>query len=202
MTKIKLCGLKRPCDITYANELAPDFIGFVFAKGSKRYVAPKEAEALRRKLNQGIVPVGVFVDEEPDVIAGLVKQHIIEAAQLHGSEDEHYIHALRQRTGCTIIKAFRMEGMQEVTSINRSSADYVLLDSGGGSGETFDWSVLRQVERPYFLAGGLTALNVQEAIARYRPFGVDASSCLETQGAKDKEKMAAFVRAVRQGKDL
>lgn len=201
MTKIKLCGLKRPCDIEYVNELAPEYIGFVFAKGSKRYVYPDDAELLREKLNEGILPVGVFVNEEIDVIVDLLDRHIIEAVQLHGSENEDYISALRECTKCTIIKAFRIESSDDIITANNSSADYVLLDSGGGSGETFDWSLIKEINRPYFLAGGLTPENVEAAITKLQPFGVDASSSLETDGFKDKEKMTAFVEAVRGRKD-
>lgn len=201
MTNIKLCGIKRECDIAYANELAPEYIGFVFAKKSKRYVSPAKAEALRRNLDKGIIPVGVFVDEDIEVIEELTRRHIIDAVQLHGSEDEDYINTLRERTECAIIKAFRIEGGEDIEKANRSSADYVLLDSGGGSGETFDWSLIKEMKRDYFLAGGLTPENVEIAIAKLRPFAVDASSSLETDGYKDKEKMAAFVNAVRQRED-
>ena len=201
MTKIKLCGLRRSCDIQYANALSPDYIGFVFAKNSKRYVSPEEAEALRKQLQKGIIPVGVFVDEEIPLIEKLLEGHIIEAVQLHGSEDEAYIHTLKKRTDYPVIKAFRIRDREDIAAANRSSADYVLLDSGGGSGETFDWSLLGEINRPYFLAGGLTPGNVGEAIKKLHPYGVDASSSLETQGFKDKEKMAAFVKAVRERKD-
>lgn len=197
MTKIKLCGLRRACDIAYVNELLPEYIGFVFAKSSKRYVAPQEAEALRKQLDKRIVPVGVFVDEQVKVVADLVNRHIIEVVQLHGHEDEDYIATLRRRTKCTIIQAFCIGSEEDVIKANHSLADYVLLDSGGGSGETFDWSLIEEVKRPYFLAGGLTPENVAMAIARLHLFGVDASSCLEIDGYKDKEKMMTFVKAVR-----
>ncbi len=201
MTKIKLCGLRRACDIDCVNELAPEYIGFVFAPKSKRYVTPEEAQVLRKQLKKEIIPVGVFVDEEIEQITRLVDEHIIEAVQLHGKEDEEYIGALRKRVECTIIKAFRIENKEDIVAANSSTADYVLLDSGGGSGETFDWSLIREMERPYFLAGGLTPENVQMVISQLQPFAVDASSSLETDGFKDKEKMAAFVNAVRQRKD-
>ncbi|MBQ9768050.1 MAG: tryptophan synthase subunit beta [Lachnospiraceae bacterium] len=201
MTKIKLCGLKRACDIQYANELLPDYVGFVFAKNSRRYVTPEQAELLRKQLRKEIIPVGVFVDEEIEVIADLVRRHSIDAVQLHGSEAEAYIRALRQRVNCTVIKAFRMKDKEALEAINECSADYVLLDSGSGSGEVFEWSLIKEIKRPYFLAGGLTPENVSTALEELQPFAVDASSSLETEGCKDKEKMAAFVRAVRQRKD-
>lgn len=197
MTKIKLCGLTKSCDIEYANQLMPEYIGFVFAKKSKRYVSPERAEVLRKQLKPGIIPVGVFVDEEIEVIADLVDRHIIDTVQLHGDEDEYYIKELRKATQCTIIKAFRIECRADIDTANNSSADYVLLDSGSGSGEIFDWSLIHDIKRPYFLAGGLTPANVRTAISMLQPFGVDASSSLETEGVKDKAKMTAYVKAVR-----
>lgn len=197
MTRIKLCGLRRACDIAYVNELMPEYVGFVFARSSKRYVTPEEAAVLRKQLNRGIIPVGVFVDEKIDVIAALLEQGIIGAVQLHGNEDEDYINALREQVKCKLIKAFRIGSREDITAAKHSTADYILLDSGGGSGEVFDWRMIEGLGRPYFLAGGLTSENVQRAIAELQPFGVDASSALETEGFKDKEKMAAFVKAVR-----
>lgn len=202
MTKIKLCGLRRACDMEAANELAPDYIGFVFAPNSKRYVSPRQAEVLRKQLKTGIIPVGVFVNEEIDAIVELLNRRIIEVVQLHGTESEAYIKALRERSSCTIMQAFRMESREDVNAANASSADYVLLDSGGGSGETFNWSLVGELKRPYFLAGGLTPENVGEAIEALHPFGVDASSSLETDGYKDKAKMTAFVQAVRDKTDI
>lgn len=197
MTKIKLCGLTRACDIEYVNELLPGYIGFVFAQKSRRYVTPQLAEDLRKRLDRRITPVGVFVDEEPEVIAELLQRGIIEAVQLHGSEDEEYVKRLRELTDKKIIKAFRIRSREDIRAANASTADCVLLDSGAGTGETFDWSLLNEINRPFFLAGGLDAGNVGQAIARFHPYGVDASSSLETDGYKDMEKLRAFVNAVR-----
>lgn len=197
MTKIKLCGLTRPCDIEYANELSPEYIGFVFAPKSRRYILPEKAEMLRKKLDSKITPVGVFVDEKTEIIADLVKRNIIDIVQLHGNEDEEYINNLRKAVDCPIIKAFRIESNTDIVSANKSSADYVLLDSGGGTGTTFDHSLIQGITRPYFLAGGLTPENVGTAIKTLNPYAVDASSSLETNGFKDKMKMTAFVKAVR-----
>lgn len=207
MTKIKLCGLTRSCDIAWVNELMPEYIGFVFAKNSKRYVSSGQAEDLRKKLKCGIIPVGVFVDEKPEIIADLCRRKIIDAVQLHGNEDEEYIRKLRKLTDCVIIKAFRIgeqadrKGKADIEAINYSTADYVLLDSGQGSGKTFDWSVLEKIHRKYFLAGGLGTENVREAVLKLSPYAVDASSLLETDGFKDKSKMAAFVNAVRKSEE-
>lgn len=196
MTKIKLCGLRRECDIMYVNELLPDYIGFIFAEKSKRFVSVKEAEKLGKKLDERIIPVGVFVDAPIDFIASIVDREIIRAVQLHGKEDNQYIKELRKKVDCTILKAFRIDSESDVKAAAESLADYVLLDSGAGTGETFDWSLINNIKRDYFLAGGLTPENVSEAIKTLHPFGVDASSSLEKDGYKDKDKMEAFVKAV------
>ena len=197
MTKIKLCGLTRPCDIEYVNELLPEYIGFVFAPKSRRYISPEKAEVLREHLDDRITPVGVFVDEKIEVIADLIKRKIIVIVQLHGNESEQYIEDLRRVIDCPVIKAFRIESEADIVSANNSSADYVLLDSGGGTGKVFDHSLLKDIARPYFLAGGLTPENVETAVKQLKSFAVDVSSSLETDGFKDKIKMTAFVNAVR-----
>lgn len=197
MTKIKLCGLTRSCDIEYVNELLPEYIGFVFVPKSRRYISPEKAEVLREHLDDRITPVGVFVDEKIEVIADLIKRKIIDIVQLHGNESEKYITGLRRVIDCPVIKAFRIESEADIASANQSSADYVLLDSGGGTGKVFDHSLLKDIARPYFLAGGLTPENVETAVKQLAPFAVDASTSLETDGFKDKIKMTAFVNAVR-----
>lgn len=201
MTKIKLCGMKRPCDIDWANELMPEYVGFVFAPGSKRYVSPEQAAALSARLQVGITPVGVFVDEAPEIIARLVQKKVIGLVQLHGSEDNEYIKDLRAKVSCPIIQAFRVEGERDVATAQNSGADYIMLDSGGGTGKPFDHRLIEGLNRKFFLAGGLDAANVQEAIQKYKPYAVDASSSLETDGVKDRKKMSAFVNAVRDRKD-
>lgn len=200
MTRIKLCGLTRPEDIEAANALMPEYTGFVFAKKSRRYVDPDGAAALRAMLAPGIRAVGVFVREPPEKVAELLDQGIIDIAQLHGGEDDGYIARLRALTDRPIIQAFRIDGPADVARALQSPADAILLDSGaGGTGTVFDWSLLRDIRRPWFLAGGLDPENVQSAVARLHPWAVDVSSGIETDGAKDPAKMAAFVRRVRGG---
>ena len=196
--KIKLCGLTRPCDIEAVNELQPDYIGFVFAKKSRRYVSPEKAEELKAMLAPGIQAVGVFVNEEPAQIAALFEAGTIDVAQLHGQESETEIRRLRELTDYPLIQAFRIDTEQDVERANVSAADYVLLDSGaGGTGTVFDWDLLRAIRRPYFLAGGLDTENLGTVKAKLNPYGVDVSSGIETGGYKDKEKMTAFVAAAR-----
>lgn len=200
MTKIKLCGLSRPCDIQAVNQLKPDYIGFVFAAKSKRYVSPEKAAQLKAMLEPDIQAVGVFVNESPEQVAALLNQGIIDIAQLHGKETESYIASLRALTDKPIIQAFRIADEADVERANASSADMVLLDSGnGGTGTVFDWNLLQNIRRPYFLAGGLNPENAEDAVRVLKPRGVDVSSGIETAGLKDNEKMAAFMAAVKRG---
>ena len=197
MTNIKLCGLSRPCDIEAANELKPDYIGFVFASKSKRYVTYEKAAELKRRLSPEIRAVGVFVNEYPQNVAKLLESGIIDMAQLHGDEDEAYITQLRLLTDKPIIQAFRIKTAEDIKNAEQSTAEYILLDSGAGTGRVFDWGLVKSIRRPYFLAGGLDAGNAADAVKVLHPFAVDVSSGIETAGVKDKTKMAAFVAAVR-----
>ena len=204
MTRIKLCGMTRPCDIEEVNILLPEYIGFVFAEKSRRCVSGEQAAALRAGLNPAVRVVGVFVREKPERVAALLNGGVIDLAQLHGGEDERYIARLRELTDRPLIQAFRVETAADLARAENSTADYILLDHGaGGTGETFDWSLLKGFDRPFFLAGGLGPENVAEAVAALRPFAVDVSSGIETDGLKDREKMREFVEAVRtiSGKD-
>ena len=195
MTKIKFCGLTRDCDIVWANQLAPDYIGFVFAPGSKRFVTAEKAAALKALLSPRIQAVGVFVNEELRHVAALLNGGIIDMAQLHGNEDEDYIRAMQALTQKRLIQAFIIQTADDIKAANESLADLILLDSGAGTGKSFNWDLISKIRRPYFLAGGLSPENVSEAIARLQPFAVDVSSGIETDGIKDKAKMAAFAAA-------
>ena len=197
MTKIKFCGLKRKADIEAANALKPDYIGFVFAKDSRRYISPENAAVLKSQLSSEISAVGVFVNERPEYIASLLDDGLIDLAQLHGDEDEAYISRLKVLTGKPVIKAFRITSTSEAMEASASSADMILLDSGTGSGRTFNWQLIKEIRRPYFLAGGLDPVNAGDAVRLLDPWAVDVSSGIETDGLKDIEKMAAFAAAVR-----
>lgn len=202
MTKIKFCGLSRPCDIATANELKPEYIGFVFTPKSSRYVSPEKAMELKKQLLPGIRAIGVFVNEQAEAVASLLNKGVIDIAQLHGDEDEEYIGKLRTLTCKPVIKAFRVRDEKDISAAESSTADAVLLDSGAGTGSVFDWALPQEMKRPYFLAGGLDARNVGEAIGRLHPYAVDVSSGIETNGVKDKEKMMAFAAAVRKDEKL
>lgn len=202
MTKIKLCGLSRACDIETANELKPEYIGFVFAPESRRYVTPEKATELKRLLAHDIKAVGVFVNETPETVADFMNKGIIDIAQLHGNEDEAYIKNLRHLTDKPIIKAFRVETANDIERAEQSTSNYILLDSGAGTGTVFDWKLIQNIQRPYFLAGGLDIDNVNSAIEALHPYAVDVSSGIETDGLKEKTKMAAFVAAVRKEEQI
>lgn len=196
MTKIKFCGLKRLCDIAWANELKPDYVGFVFA-GKKRRVDEEQARLLRSQLDSFIPAVGVFVDDDPAHIAEIVDAGTIQLVQLHGHENSGYIHSLRRLAAVPLIQAFSIQTKADVQRALQSPADYILLDHGqGGTGEAFDWSLLQDIKRPYFLAGGLTPENAAQAAA-FSPFALDVSSGIETDGVKDRKKMIRFMANVR-----
>lgn len=193
MTRIKFCGLKTLDDIQAANKIAPEYIGFVFAPKSKRYVAPAQARQLRNALDRQIMAVGVFVNENVSNVAALLNDGTIDVAQLHGNETDAYIKNLRGLTAKPIIKAFQSDN---IAAAEQSPADYVLIDSGAGGGKVFDWTLIN-LRREYFLAGGLTVENVCAAIDMLSPFAVDVSSGIETDGRKDFDKMATFAEVVR-----
>lgn len=197
MTKIKLCGLTRLLDIEAANELKPEYIGFVFAPKSRRYITPQKAAELKRALDSEIRAVGVFVNETAQNVADLLNGGVIDMAQLHGYEDGEYIRKLRRLTDKPLMQAFRIKTESDVKAAEGSRADDILLDSGAGTGEAFDWKLIQNFRKPYFLAGGLDPGNVGEAVRRLSPYGVDVSSGIETDGVKDKRRMEAFVAAVR-----
>ena len=197
MTKIKICGLFRPCDIEYVNAARPDWCGFIvnFPK-SHRNCAPDQVRALRRGLDSAVTPVGVFVDQPVEAVAALLNDGTISVAQLHGHEDAAYIAALRAAApGHPVWKAFKVRGPEDLEAANASPADLVILDNGYGTGETFDWSLAGGVARPFLLAGGLTPENIPEAIQLLHPYGLDISSGVETEKRKDPAKIQAAVDA-------
>lgn len=196
MTKIKICGLKSEKDISYVNELKPDYIGFVFLQGRQRYVSPKEAASLRALLDPSIQSVGVFVNEPIKNVAALLQDQTIQIAQLHGQEDESYLRELKCLCNKPIMKAFIIRTKEDIKRALAYPADYLLLDNGLGTGETFDWSLIQSIDRPFFLAGGLTSENVKQAIAMTHPYAVDTSSGVETDHKKDYQKMKMFIHAV------
>ena len=198
MVKIKICGIKRLEDIEIVNRYKPDYIGFVFAD-SKRKVSHDLAKELRNNLDSDIIPVGVFVDSPQDEILKLFDEGIIEIAQLHGSESEQFILDLKKKTDgeLKIINAIEMTQEIDLLEYNDSNSDYLLLDSGKGSGKTFDWSLIRKdIKKEFFLAGGLNSKNVAQAIDEFNPYAIDLSSSLETDGFKDENKIKEIMEVI------
>ena len=206
MLKLKICGMRRPEDIEMANRHKPDYIGFVFAD-SPRKVSYEQAKELSELLSDAIVPVGVFVNEHMKLIVDLFKDGIIEMAQLHGDEDEKYIRNLKDKsieeTGkqIPVINAIEIKDgadyNDELLKWRDSASDYFILDSGKGSGKTFDWSLIDKesefFKNSIFLAGGLNSENLALAIEEFNPFAVDLSSSVETDGFKDEKKIKKII---------
>ncbi|MDR2965472.1 MAG: phosphoribosylanthranilate isomerase [Treponema sp.] len=191
---IKICGLFRDKDIDYVNEARPNYAGFVFTK-SPRQISAVMAQYLRFRLADGIEPVGVFVNAPIKLIAELYKKEIISIAQLHGAEDDAYIKRLKEVTAkdnikiIPVIKAIKLDNKDKGRTI-ATNADFLLLDSGAGSGKTFNWDMLKSIKinKPWFLAGGINLKNIDKAMA-LKPYGIDVSSGAETDGIKDRKKI-------------
>lgn len=200
MVKVKICGLRRPEDIEAANAAKPDYVGFIFVPETKRYVKPDLAASFRRDLAADIQTVGVFVNAPIEEIVAICQAGTIDLVQLHGEEDQAYIEHLKGLVDQDIIKSVAV-GDELVVDPNQ--ADYLLFDSlspsRGGSGKVFDWQMVSAYqEKPFFLAGGLGIGNIEEALKVVRPYAVDASSSLETDGVKDPVKMQEFVAKIRE----
>lgn len=198
-TKIKICGLRRMADIQAVNESKPDFCGFIVeVSQSFRSVSISEVRALAAKLDKDIRPVGVFVNAPESMAAELLNEGTLSMAQLHGGEDENYIQRLRQMTDRPLIKAFSVQTEEDIEKAVHCTADYILLDQGnGGTGVPFNWSIIPHIERPFFLAGGLGADNLEEAVSRIHPYAVDLSSKVETDMWKDPVKIHEAVEMIR-----
>lgn len=211
MPKIKICGLKREEDVEYVNRCRPDYAGFVFA-GEKRRITPEFAACLKRKLAPEILSVGVFVNAEPDLVLGLCADGIIDLIQLHGEEDLEYIEKLREKTDKKIIRAVRVQSEETILAAAELPVDYLLFDTYrkgvyGGSGAAFDWNMISRAQEKlelagrrmpdYFLAGGLDAGNLGEALRQLNPYAADISSGVETNGVKDENKIRQVIAELR-----
>lgn len=203
----------KPCDIEYANRIKPDFVGFIFAN-TRRKISAAQAKQFREALDAEIPAVGVFVNEDIPVIASLVQDGCIDMIQLHGEEDADYIRCLREVCDVPVIKAVKVQTVEQIRQTAALPVDYLLLDTYrkgvlGGTGEAFDWELLREAKaaagdaaegelfgKPYFLAGGLHAGNLREAAA-LGSYGLDVSSGIETDGSKDFTKMVEVMELVR-----
>ena len=198
-TEIKICGLTRVEDIIAVNRYGADYAGFVFCKKSKRYIDSYKAGELIDLLRSDITTVGVFLDEPLDNVISAARISGVQMIQLHGHESDEYVEYVRRTLERPVIKAFKADEEGALERALKSNADYVMIDSGAGSGKKFDWNILKGFKRDYFLAGGLDPESVGEAIRLLEPFAVDVSSGVETDGIKDEEKIAKFIKAVKYG---
>lgn len=223
--KIKFCGLFRECDIEFANALMPDFVGFVFAENSRRFVDFALAKRLKARLDSSIKAVGVFVDSHVECVCEALQSKIIDMVQLHGNENNAYISALRESlqknygNATPIIKAIKMRDSHSLEKALESSADFILLDSANaGSGVAFEWNLLAQKLQDsrgldshdlrdfahnftsrFFLAGGINADNIAKAMS-LNPYAIDISSGIESQGIKNFAKMQQIIQMTRNNK--
>ena len=215
--KVKMCGISKVETIPAVVEAKPDYMGLVFAP-SKRQVTVDQAKTLVEELHRGyaqkygsdtehdkndtIKTVGVFVNETVDNLVTIANEANLDAVQLHGDEDEAFIQSLKERTNVEVWKAVQIRSAADAEAWIDSRADMLLFDAyhkdeRGGTGEVFDWSCLDEFERPFMLAGGIDSTNVARAIRTVRPYGIDISSGIETDGVKDDEKIKAFTNIVR-----
>ena len=215
--KVKMCGISNVETIPAIVDAKPDYMGLVFAP-SKRQVTVDQAKILVEELNRGyakkygsdtehdkndtIKTVGVFVNETIDNLVTIANEANLDAVQLHGDEDEAFIQSLKERTNVEVWKAIQIRTAADTEKWIDSSADMLLFDAyhkdeRGGTGEVFDWSSLDAFERPFMLAGGIDSTNVARAIRTVRPYGIDTSSGIETNGVKDDEKITAFIKIVK-----
>jgi phosphoribosylanthranilate isomerase len=198
MVKIKICGIKRLEDIQIVNKYKPDYIGFVFAD-SKRKVSHDLASKLKEHLDDEIISVGVFVNSSQEEILKLYNDGTIDVVQLHGNESEEFILNLKEKTNykIIIINAIEMHVGIDLKKYEDSKADYLLFDSGKGSGKTFNWNLIRKdLKKEFFLAGGLSISNICQAIDEFNPYAVDLSSSLETDGFKDENKIKEIMEVI------
>ena len=206
--KVKICGLHREEDICCVNAYLPDYIGLVFYPESKRYVTGEQAQKLKEKLDPRIRAVGVFVNADPDEVIALLQKNIIDIAQLHGQESEEELRKIWEQTGKPVIRAVKVTEETNLQEAYQTDADYILLDNGMGSGKPFPWDViLKQLaqeelqekicRKPFFLAGGIDPENMERAAEAFRPYALDLSSSVETDGVKDPEKIRKLMETIR-----
>lgn len=205
MINLKFCGMRRTLDIEYANECRPDYVGFILSDGFKRSVTAEEFAVLQKGLDKNIKKVGVFVNEPFKNILYCAYNENLDVIQLHGEENEDYIKNLRKDFSGEIWKAVRAKNPEDIERYNRHSIDKLLIDSFsedgvGGTGVRINTDVVSaaKISKPFFIAGGITAENIGEIINKTKPFGVDISSGIETDGFKDLRKMKKIMNILRE----
>lgn len=203
--KIKLCGIRRPEDIRYVNEFKPDYVGFILSQGFRRSVGLGTFCELKSYLDKNIRTVGVFVNEPMEYIFKYYAEEL-DVIQLHGDETAEYLQELKKMVKCKIWKAVRVKNAEDIIAADKMGADHLLLDSFsaneyGGTGKTANWSIINSVniKTPFFLAGGLNKDNICDAVSTVKPYGIDISGGIETDGYKDKEKIENIMKLIRSG---
>lgn len=200
--RVKICGICSERDAAFVNESKPDFAGFVFVKGSRRFVTAETAKKLREIISVDIKTVGVFVNAPQEEILLLEAQKVIDLIQLHGDETVSYVESLKQKTKLPIIKAIRVKDEKEVVQSDLYPCDFLLFDTYrkgtyGGTGECFSWDMVpKKLQHPFFLAGGISIENLEEALLT-NCYGIDVSGGAETEGKKDIKKMKQIVQFVK-----
>lgn len=203
MTKVKICGITNYEDAAHALILGADYMGFNFYKKGLRYIEPKKVKSIIEKMKNGIKKVGIFVNEPLNNVIKITKMLNLDIIQLHGDESPEYCKKLKQETKKEIIKSFRIKDKIDIEKIKAYDVDYYLFDANkeglfGGTGKTFDHSLLKNIKKRFFLSGGLNAKNVKEAIKTAKPFAVDTASGVEiSAGLKDLIKMKKFIEAAK-----
>lgn len=201
MSKVKICGIMNLADVAIVNDTQPDYVGFVFASG-RHYITLDQAATLKAKLSPRIQSVGVFVNADMESIQEASDRNIIDIVQLHGDEDESYLVKLKQRIQQPIIKAVRVQNQEQIIAAEQMPCDMLLLDSYqldayGGSGSSFDHTLIPTITKPYFLAGGLSIDTIEQVIRCYQPDVVDISSSVEIDAHKDATLVKAIIERVR-----
>lgn len=198
MSAIKICGIYRAEDAEHINKFKPDYFGMIidFPK-SHRSISKTKAARLRELIDKNIPAVGVFVNKEPSYIKSFIDEKIIDIVQLHGAEDNSYISMLKSMTLKPVWKAFKVRSTEDVRMAAQSCADLIILDNGYGTGRTFDWSLIRDIKRPFALAGGISLENIESALESLNPYLIDISSGVETDKLKDPGKIEKAIKAVR-----
>lgn len=203
MISVKFCGMRRKEDIQYANECRPDYVGFILTDGFKRTVSKEDFLALEKGLDKNIKRVGVFVNERPHNILELAEH--LDVIQLHGDEDHTTVFYYSDVTNCEIWKAVRAKSPEDIERYKWNHIDKLLIDSFsedsvGGTGKRIDTEIVKnaKIEKPFFIAGGITAENIAEIVRDTKPYGVDISSGIETDGFKDLQKMKKIMQILRE----
>lgn len=192
MAKIKICGIRRAEDVEYVNATKPDFIGFILSQGFRRSVDIEFASTLAKNLDTDIRKIGVFVNEDKEYIQNAIDTVGLDIVQLHGDEEP----SLCKEFSVPVIKVLKPNAFDRVADYE-PCADYLLFDSGTGTGQAFDWDIIPSTTKDFFLAGGIDSENIAFAIEKIKPFAIDLSSAVETDGVKDYDKIKEIIDIVR-----